>query len=82
MAKKKNLKAMVDEQITDMLEADAEPSEGRMKLLAIAIKKLALDAKLEESEYGEFFAEPGDTSGVPKREKPAARSRANGGADA
>jgi hypothetical protein len=75
--KQKDLKSMVDEQLKAMLESDAEPSEGRMKLIGISIKKLALDAKLEENEYGGFFstdAESGHTDRPTKRknrEEPA-----------
>lgn len=81
MAKRKPLKSMVDEQLADMLESTDEPSEGRMKLIGIAIKKLALDAKLEESEYGDFFSsadEPGSPTGHEKGTKPVSGKRANG----
>jgi hypothetical protein len=85
MAGKKNLKKSLEDELKKMLEATGEPSEGRMKLIALGIKMCALNAKLEESEYGEFFRpddEPGSTGGVQKGKEPAARSRANGGADA
>jgi hypothetical protein len=86
MAGKKNLKKSLEDELKKMLEAIGEPSEGRMKLIALGIKMCALNAKLEESEYGEFFRpddEPGSTAGdASARTKPAARSRANGGADA
>lgn len=55
MARKKNLGTMVDDELIAMMESKDEPSEGRLKVLNTAIKKLALDAKLEESEYGGFF---------------------------
>ena len=48
MARKKDLKVTVERQISDMLESKDEPSEGRMKLLALGIKMLAVNAKLEE----------------------------------
>lgn len=83
MAAKKDLKATLEKQISDMLAAEGEPSEGRMKLIALGIKMCALNAKLEENEYGDFF-NAGDTGGVPPEpgQKPAARRRANGGTDA
>ena len=54
---------------------ESEPSEGRMKALALGIKMCALNAKLEESDYGDFFndAEPGSTGSVPS--KPARRPK-------
>jgi hypothetical protein len=84
MAAKKNLKRSLEDELKKMLDATGEPSEGRMKLIALGIKMCALNAKLEENDFGEFFRddESGSTSSVPKGEKPAARSRANGGADA
>ena len=84
MAAKKNLKKSLEDELKKMLEATGEPSEGRMKLIALGIKMCALNAKLEENDFGEFFRddEPGSTSGVQKGKEPAARSRANGGADA
>lgn len=66
MTKKKDLKSRVDSELEKMLDAVEEPSEGRMKLLNIAIKKLALDAKLEESTYGDFFND--DPSGTQKQQ--------------
>lgn len=88
MAAKKDLKASVEEEIKKMLVSTEEPSEGRMKLLALGIKMCALNAKLEESEFGDYFRpddESGSAGGLSKREngpKSTARSRANGGADA
>lgn len=78
MGRKKALKTLVDEQITSMMEATAEPSEGRMKLLAIAIKKLALDARLEENDYGGYFNddESGPPAGSPQGPKAGAGKRA------
>ena len=85
MAGKKNLKKSLEDELKKMLEATGEPSEGRMKLIALGIKMCALNAKLEENDFGEYFRidEPGSTPGdAPERKKPAARSRANGGTDA
>lgn len=84
MATKKSkagdLKDSVESQIKALMDSTEEPSDGRLKLLALGIKMCALNAKLEESEYGDFFnddAESGAASGVPQ-EKRAARKRANG----
>lgn len=85
MAAKKNLKKSLEDELRKLLEATGEPSDGRMKLIALGIKMCALNAKLEENDFGEFFRddEPGSTAGnAPERTKPAARGRANGGADA
>lgn len=87
MAKKKDLKATVEEQLAELLADEAEPSEGRMKLLKLGIAYLAVNAKLEESSYGEFFNpndELGDAGGLPQQpggEKPHTRrgkKRTNG----
>ena len=60
MGKKRDLKKVVEEGISALLESKDEPSEGRMKALALGIKMCALNAKLEESDYGDFFNdEPG-----------------------
>lgn len=79
-AAKKDLKATVEQGIVDILESKDEPSEGRMKALALGIKMCALNAKLEESEYGDFFTD-GDAGSVPKRtdrKEPAGGKRTNG----
>lgn len=84
MAKKKDLKETVEQGIADLLESKDEPSDGRLKALALGIKMCALNAKLEESEYGDFFNsadEPGAPGGIPKREKHPARKRADDGPD-
>jgi hypothetical protein len=81
-AKKKDLKETVEQGIRDVLEAKDEPSDGRLKALALGIKMCALNAKLEESEYGDFFnpaEQTGPTGSVPPEGKRAARKRANGG---
>ena len=86
--KKKDLKATVEEGIKAILESKDEPSEGRMKALALGIKMCALNAKLEESDYGDFFSEKDDerelgiTSGIQKGPKPERGRRANGSGDA
>lgn len=79
-AKKKDLKETVEEGIRAVLEATVEPSDGRLKALALGIKMCALNAKLEESEYGDFFnpaadADPGNQEKGQRR----TRKRANGG---
>ena len=63
-----DLKESVEQEIMTMMKATGEPSEGRMKLLKTAIGFLAVQAKLEESEYGGFF-EP-DAAGVPVKPGP------------
>ena len=76
MSRKKELKTSIKDELQKMLESNIEPSEGRMKLLTLGIKYLAVEAKLEESEYGGFF---GDTdtgepiNNAPKRKKPGTR---------
>lgn len=83
---KKDLKAIVEKGIVDVLEADGEPSDGRLKALALGIKMLAVNAKLEESEFGDYFRpDDPDTGSLPKRQngaKSPARSRTDGGTDA
>lgn len=81
---KKDLKAIVEKGIVEVLESKEEPSDGRLKALALGIKMLAVNAKLEENEFGDFFR-PDDPDGASKREdRPqfAARKRANGGTGA
>ena len=80
MARKKNLNDTVEEQLAAMLASEEEPSEGRMKLIALGIKMIAVKAKLEESEYGDFFTESGSTAGNETGAKPNARKRTNGDA--
>lgn len=81
-AKKKDLKTSIEEQIKDMLANTAEPSEGRMKLLALGIKMCALNAKLEENEYGDFFNdEPAASLSDQPGKKPSGGKRTNGGAE-
>lgn len=77
-ARKKDLKASLEEEIKTMLANTAEPSEGRMKLIALGIKMCALNAKLEESEYGDFFNDTDATGGSAQRKdgaKPASGER-------
>ena len=84
MSRKKELKTSIKDELQKMLESNVEPSEGRMKLLTLGIKYLAVEAKLEESEYGGFFEEEsngkhGDSdfgrpiNNSPKRKKPGTR---------
>lgn len=73
---KRDLKQTIEDEIAAMLSVKDEPSEGRMKLLKLGIGFLAVQAKLEENEYGGFFVGDGDgaTGGIPvkpAREKPA-----------
>lgn len=72
---KKDLKRSIEDELRAMLEEKGEPNEQRMKLLKLGIGYLAVQAKLEETEYGGFFEGPdtdldadGSTS---KRKKPA-----------
>ena len=62
----KDLKQTIETEIAQMLEGKDEPSEGRMKLLKLGIGFLAVQAKLEESEYGGFF-DADKPAGVPKQ---------------
>ena len=85
MSRKKELKTTIKDELQRMLEATTdEPSEGRMKLLTLGIKYLAVEAKLEESEYGGFFgeSEPGSTGSVQKRERAKPGTRRDEGDDA
>lgn len=85
-----NLKKKVETELGKMLQAKDEPSEYRMKLLKLAIGFLAVQAKLEENEYGDFFKDgdngtTGDTAvhGPAKGQKPSTRRKpGNGAADA
>lgn len=66
-----DIKKAIEKQLTNLLKDAAEPSEGRMKLLKLGIAYLAVNAKLEENEYGDFFKDPdesGAPSGVPQRQ--------------
>jgi hypothetical protein len=80
MSKKKDLKTQVEQQLSDMLESGEEPSEGRMKLLKLGMTMLAINAKLEENDFGGFFRddEPGGVSQQPEGKKPSSRRRTNG----
>jgi hypothetical protein len=74
------LQKTVQDELTKMLEAKTEPSEGRMKLVKLTIAYLAVQAKIEENEYGTFFAdEPGEAGGIQagEGEEPPARVRAS-----
>ena len=88
MSRKKELKTTIKDELQRMLEATTdEPSEGRMKLLTLGIKYLAVEAKLEESEYGSFYEElddgkSGSTGGVQKRERAKSGTRRDEGDDA
>ena len=65
-----------------LAKTNEEPSEGRMKLIALGIKMCALNAKLEENEYGEYFRPDDEPSGVQKRSngaKPAGGGRKDAG---
>ena len=59
--KKKELKETIKDELGKMLAKNEEPSEGRMKLLTLGIKYLAVEAKLDENQYGGFFDGDGDT---------------------
>lgn len=81
MAKKKDLplKETVEAKLAAYLAGDTPPDDQSMKLLGLAVKYLAVQAKLEEGEYGNFFDGDGDgdqeqQDGTP----PRARKRANG----
>lgn len=60
-----DLRDTVKKQLSDMLGKDTEPSDGRMRLLKLAIGFLAVEAKLEESEYGDWLHADGDSGSVP-----------------
>lgn len=82
MPRKKDLKTIIEAEIAEMLESkDKEPSEGRLKALALGIKMCHLNAKIEESTYGDFFND-GDAGSLSEGPQPHPRKRANGGADA
>lgn len=49
------LKSAVERELKAMLKSSAPPDDARMKLLKLAIQFIAVQAKLEESEYGSFF---------------------------
>lgn len=81
------LKATVEKRLADMLKAKEPPADAEMKMMHLAVKYLAVQAKLEESEYGDFFnddgAEAGDPSGIqdePRAEPSRGRRKANGAA--
>jgi len=52
-----------------MLEDRGEPNEQRMKLLKLGIGYLAVQAKLEENEYGDFFNEGAGNEGRDKAQR-------------
>jgi len=84
MSRKKDLKAAVKAELESLLSEKDEPAEWRMKVIDRAIKFLAVEAKLEESEYGGFF---GDTdvrdagAETPERKKPRTRRDEGGDSD-
>ncbi len=78
---KKDLQAMVEKGITDLIDSKEEPSDGRIKALALGVKMVAIKAKLEESDYGDYFREPGSSAGDAKGKKPSGSGRANGADD-
>ena len=71
---KKDLKATIEDELASMLEDKGEPSEGRMKLLKLGVGYLAVQAKLEENEYGNWFNDDGGDSAVSTIEKGAKSS--------
>ena len=77
MSKPKQLKESIKEQLAHLLSPEAtEPPSWQMQALKLGITFLAVEAKLEESEYGGFF-DP-DTPSLPaepKGEEPPARKR-------
>lgn len=71
----KELKDKVRNLLGGLLDEGAEePPPWKVQALKHAITFLAVEAKLEEAEYGGFF-DGADTDGVPERprEKPATR---------
>ena len=82
------LKETIEKKLAAMLKADEPPTDAEMKLMTLGIKYLAVQAKLEESEYGDFFNDgpDGDPGGIQAEpdgaEPPRRRRKANGaGAD-
>lgn len=71
----KSLKETVEEGIMAVLKATEEPSDGRIKALALGIKMCALNAKMEESEYGDYFKDDDESVVPPKLQKQNASPR-------
>ncbi len=73
----KELKDSIKEQLRALLEpASPEPPSWKLSALKLAIGFIAVEAKLEESEYGGFFdADTPSVPAEPEREEPAARKR-------
>jgi len=87
--RKKDLKAAVKAELENLLGEKEEPAEWRMKVIDRAIKFLAVEAKLDENEYGGFYKEGdddgkhGDTDfGTETSERKKPRTRRNEGGDA
>jgi len=73
--KEKELKDRIKEQLGGLLSENEEPPPWKLQALKLAIGFLAVEAKLEEAEYGGFFSNGTDPDGIqePEREKPATR---------
>lgn len=68
-----DIKKVTEKQLAELLRDKAEPSEGRMKLLKLAIAFMAVNAKLEEAEFGEFFKKDDDEKVETKKHNGGAR---------
>ena len=76
--KQKDLKDTIKDQVRSILLGEAEPPPWKLKALEIGLKVVAVELKMEESEYGGFFGE--EPSGISEREESPTRrlKRGNG----
>ena len=84
MSRKKDLKGAIEDELRTMLGKTEEPNEQRMKLLKLGIGYLAVQAKLEESEYGGYFNEGTGDEGsdpTPRKEPRTRKHESNERAD-
>lgn len=73
--KEKELKDRIKENLGALLGESEEPPPWKLQALKLAIGFLAVEAKLEEAEYGGFFSNGSDPDGVQEsaREEPTTR---------
>jgi len=84
MAKQNNnIKEAIERELVSMLDSKGEPNDARMRLLKLGIGYLAVNAKMEEDEYGGFFnSDPDVPAGKEEaRPQPRARGRKKRGTD-
>lgn len=71
----KDLRDTIKSELAKLLAGKEEPPFWRLQAIKLSIGFLAVNAKLEEADYGEFFKSTGEPGSVPEREgkKPSTR---------